>query len=183
MEGGERRGPETSRTGIHIHLNIGTDSRVQIADALGKELHHPKTSKLWYSKTGPTDRQTILFGEDTSIVKFQNIFHKNLKKNYLAIGIRIVEDTAYATKVLYAADIRVQRWLEKCMDVTDRCDVDDHIINFDNILNSVLNCQFITNIPPAFTMAEKKQDRPGTGDTTSLTGGDRAGKRRKTSED
>ena len=87
-------------------------------------LHHPKTSKLWYSKTGPTDRQT-----------------------------------------------------------TDRCDVDDHIINFDNILNSVLNCQFITNIPPAFTMAEKKQDRPGTGDTTSLTGGDRAGKRRKTSED
>ena len=69
------------------------------------------------------------------------------------------------------------------MDVTDRCDVDDHIINFDDILNSVLNCQFITNLPPAFMMVEKKQDRPGVCNTTSLTGGDRSGKRRKTSED
>ena len=69
------------------------------------------------------------------------------------------------------------------MDATDRCDVDDHIINFDNILNSVLNCQFITNLTPTFTMVEKKQDRSGTGNTTSLTGGDREGKRRKTRED
>ena len=56
MEGGKRRGPEPSRTGIHINLNIGTESKVQIADALGKELHHPKMSKLRDSKTGPTDR-------------------------------------------------------------------------------------------------------------------------------
>ena len=55
MEGGKGRGPETPRTVIHIHLNIGTESRVLIADALGKELHHPKMSKLWDSKTGPTD--------------------------------------------------------------------------------------------------------------------------------
>ena len=37
-------------------LNIGTESRVQIADALGKELYHPKISKLWDSDTGLTDR-------------------------------------------------------------------------------------------------------------------------------
>ena len=60
--GGKRMAPETSRTGININLNIGTESRVQIADALGKEIHHPKMSKLWYSKTGPTDRQTIFIG-------------------------------------------------------------------------------------------------------------------------
>ena len=58
LGGGERRGPEPSQTGIHRNLNIGTESRVQITDALGKELHHPKMSKLWDSKTGPTDRQT-----------------------------------------------------------------------------------------------------------------------------
>ena len=58
MEGGERRGPEPSRTGIHRNLNIGTESRVQIADALGKELHHPIMSKLFDSEAGPTDRQT-----------------------------------------------------------------------------------------------------------------------------
>ena len=64
MEGGKRRGPEPSRTGIHITLNIGTESRVQIADALGKELHHPKTSKLWDSNIGPTDRQTEGFNSE-----------------------------------------------------------------------------------------------------------------------
>ena len=53
------REPETSRTRIHRHLNIGRESRVQIADALGKELHHPKMSKLWDSKNGPTDRHTF----------------------------------------------------------------------------------------------------------------------------
>ena len=61
LEGGKRRGPETSRTGIHRNLNIGTESRVQIADALGKELHHPKTSKLWDSETGPTDIHVYIY--------------------------------------------------------------------------------------------------------------------------
>ena len=59
--GGEKRmGPEPSRTGIHKNLNIRTESGVQIADALGKELHHTKMSKLWDSKTGPTDRENIV---------------------------------------------------------------------------------------------------------------------------
>ena len=60
--GGGRRGPEPSRTGTNITLNIGTESRVQIADALGKELkNHPKMSKLWDSETGPTTTTTTIF--------------------------------------------------------------------------------------------------------------------------
>ena len=62
LEGGKRRGPEPSRTGININLNIGTEYRVQIADALGKEpKNHPKMSKLWDSETGP-NTHTILQG-------------------------------------------------------------------------------------------------------------------------
>ena len=53
-------GPETSRTGIHRNLKIGTESRVQIADALGKELHHTLMSKLWDSETSPTDRYIFI---------------------------------------------------------------------------------------------------------------------------
>ena len=66
LEGGKRRGPEPSRTGININLNIGTEYRVQIADALGKELHHPIMSNLWDSETGPTYRlfyRAILSGQ------------------------------------------------------------------------------------------------------------------------
>ena len=56
MEAGARRGPEPAWTGINRNLNIGTESKVQIYNALGKGLHHPKMSKLWDSETGPTDR-------------------------------------------------------------------------------------------------------------------------------
>ena len=60
LGGGGKEGTRTITDGnIRINLNIGTESRVQIADALGKELHHPKMSKLWDSKTGPTDIQTV----------------------------------------------------------------------------------------------------------------------------
>ena len=75
LEGGVRRGPETSRTGIHRNLNIGTESRVQISDALGKELRHPNMSKLWDSKTGPIDRQTEIFIWRWTFIIVPNIFN------------------------------------------------------------------------------------------------------------
>ena len=60
LGGGEKEGTRTITDGnTKINLNIGTESRVQMADALGKELHHPKTSKLRDSETGPTDRQIL----------------------------------------------------------------------------------------------------------------------------
>ena len=56
--GGGGKGGDQNHHGrdTNRNLNIWIESRVQIADALGKELHHPKMSKLWDSKTGPTDR-------------------------------------------------------------------------------------------------------------------------------
>ena len=58
---GEKGGIRTITDGKHSNLNIGTEYRVQIADALGKELHHPKTSKIWDSETGPTDRNNGVY--------------------------------------------------------------------------------------------------------------------------
>ena len=56
---GEKEGTRTITDGnTNRNLNIGTESRVQIADALGKELHHPKMSKLWDLETGPTTTTT-----------------------------------------------------------------------------------------------------------------------------
>ena len=76
----------------------------------------------------------ILFGANTALVKHLNIFLEKLKKNYLAIETRIVEDPTFTAKLLYAIDLRSQRWIQECMDAADICDVDDSIINFDNIL-------------------------------------------------
>ena len=57
----EKGGTRTITDGKHSNLNIGKEYRVQIADALGKELHHPKTSKLWDSKNGPTYRYVFIY--------------------------------------------------------------------------------------------------------------------------
>ena len=54
---GGKGGTRTITCRKHRNLKIGTESRVQIANAMGKELHHPLMSKIWDSKTGPTDRQ------------------------------------------------------------------------------------------------------------------------------
>ena len=59
LGGGGEGGTRTITDGKHSKLNIGTEPRVHIADALGKEIHHPIMSKLWDSETSPTDRQTM----------------------------------------------------------------------------------------------------------------------------
>ena len=65
--GGGKGGTITITDGKHSNLNIGKESRVQIANAMGKELHHPIMSKLWNSETGPTDRD-ILFISCSDII-------------------------------------------------------------------------------------------------------------------
>ena len=46
---GEKERTKIITDGKHRNLNIGTESIVQIDDALGKELHHSNMSKLWDS--------------------------------------------------------------------------------------------------------------------------------------
>ena len=65
----------------------------------------------------------------------------------MAIKTRIVEDKLYATKILYAVDTRSQWWLAQCKEAIDKADVDNRIINFNDVLNPILNCQFNVSLP------------------------------------
>ena len=56
----EKEGTKTITDGKNRNLNIGTDLETNLANDLGKELHHPIISKLWDSEAGPTDRHTVL---------------------------------------------------------------------------------------------------------------------------
>ena len=68
LEGGGKEGTRTSTDGnTNRNLNIGTESIIQIANALGKEQHHPKMSKLWDSETGPTTTTTTTILSNTDI--------------------------------------------------------------------------------------------------------------------
>ena len=86
LGGGGRGGAEPSHDGKHRSLKIGTESRVQIANALGKELHYPLMSKLWDSKTGPTDRDTYAYMN--TLIYNGNIFLVTVYFPLIFVGYR-----------------------------------------------------------------------------------------------
>ena len=76
----------------------------------------------------------------------------------MALKARIVGDKFFATKFLYAINTRSQRWLAQCKEANNRAGVDDNIINFDDVLNPILNCQFNVRLPPVFSLYDRGQD-------------------------
>ena len=69
-----------------------------------------------------------------------------------------MEDKLYATKIIYSVDTHSQQWLGRYKEAIDRADVDNHIINFNYILNPILNYQFNVSLPPVFTLVDRSQD-------------------------
>ena len=67
------------------------------------------------------------------------------------IKAKIVSDHLFVAKIMYAIDIRVQRWLEQCKGASSRCAVDDRIIDFREIISDIGNCRFNIELPPSFT--------------------------------
>jgi hypothetical protein len=54
-------------------------------------------------------------------------------------------------KFLFAIDRRVQRWLRMCEQVSISCTQEiDNVLNFDNLIDQVLNGSFQMNLPASF---------------------------------
>ena len=70
----------------------------------------------------------------------------NRKKHTFKVAI--VSNKLFAAKVMYAIDIRFQRWLGECKRARDRCEVDNRIIDLREILNDISNSRFFVELPP-----------------------------------
>ena len=70
-----------------------------------------------------------------------------------------INDSKFFTKLGYAVDTRVYRWLQQCEMHTDREKVDDTLINFTPIITAVLNDQFIQRLPKTFKSIEEDEDQ------------------------
>ena len=122
---------------------------------------------------------TILFGKGTPLISNLNYFKNDIDENMMAIKARLVEDNLYASKILYGMDTRIQRWLGKCKYAEDRAEVDDRIIDFRDIIEPMLNCQFDIKLPPVFTMTSNSTQ----GDTAVAIGGNPSNKANKRKRD
>ena len=61
-----------------------------------------------------------------------------------------IRDNEFATKIGYAIDTRIFRWLQQCQINEDRELIDDKLINFDSLVSQVLTDSFFQVLPITF---------------------------------
>ncbi len=93
---------------------------------------------------------TILFGSSSALVlSVKNaIFYIQCKK--VIFKMRIAADVEFAAKFIHAMEIQIQRWLEECQKFDDRSMVNDRIVDFDPLIEMVLNSSMSVTLPPKF---------------------------------
>jgi hypothetical protein len=67
------------------------------------------------------------------------------------------------SQFLFAVDTRFQLWLDKCMTLTCRSQVDDSMLNFTQLVESVRFGTFFVHLPSTFIAATDAESKSGTG--------------------
>ena len=76
-----------------------------------------------------------------------------IRCNKIVFKTHITSDKEFATKFIFAIEIRIQCWLRACIMYDDQSMIDDRLINFDPIIESVLNSTLNIVLPPNFIVA------------------------------
>ena len=69
------------------------------------------------------------------------------------------QDNLFVTKFCFALDTRFFRWMEQCKQAKDREDVNDRLLNFSTMLDSVLVDQFYQTLPSTMKLVSDKPSR------------------------
>ena len=82
-------------------------------------------------------------------------FVQKMKQYTLAFEACQARDPSFATKVAYMIDTRVFRWLQMCRDASDREQVSDGLLDFEDITRNVLLDNFSQSLPSSIKVVEK----------------------------
>ena len=113
----------------------------------------------------------ILLGKGSIATDEVRRLKEDLDEYKAEIKAAMAGEKDLASKICYAVDIRLQRWLTQCKRARDRADVNDSILNFGGIIEDILNNKSICNLPATFFRLEKE--------VTSTSDGGREQKKRK----
>ena len=123
---------------------------------------------------------SIFFGDDSVPRGKMSDFIESMMKRKTIYKAAIVNDEAFPAKVMYAIDIRFQRWLAECKRASDRCEVDDRIIDLSEIGNDICNSRFFVNLPPSFSRPHDSIEDEKPSGSGGAQGG---GRKRKSDKD
>ncbi len=77
----------------------------------------------------------------------------------------IAANSELPAKILYAMEIRIQRWLGECLKFNDHSMVNDCFVSFNEVFEMVMNSTINITLPPNFIKPTPK--KPPT--TTNIT--------------
>jgi hypothetical protein len=94
---------------------------------------------------------TIFFGEDSACISNLNQLLTMIGRNKRSLQDQIALDDFFATKLHFAIDKQVQHWLRLCKTAhTSHTQVNNRILQFEDLIDTVLNGSFHMNLPPSF---------------------------------
>ena len=91
----------------------------------------------------------LFFGKNSVLTIGLNSWQHEISSNTTSYESQSTNDPTFISRILTAVDIRVNSWLTKCTTKTERCNVDDKLIDFYELHCSIKTRQFQFNLPPS----------------------------------
>ena len=86
--------------------------------------------------------------------RFLLVLNDRIKSHLTVLESAQYRDKRFATKFWFALDTRFFRWMEQCKSSKDRESVNDQILKFDTLLNSILLEQFHQTLPSIMRLVD-----------------------------
>ena len=99
---------------------------------------------------------TILFGTHSARAEGVKSFASMILTKKIIFKGQIAANGNLPTKILYAMDIRIQRWLRECKKYKDRLMVNNRLVCFNEVFEMVMNCALNITLPPNFIKSPPK---------------------------
>ncbi len=94
---------------------------------------------------------TIFFGKDSICTSSHSLLLPTIGRNKKSFRDQIALDEFFAAKFLFVVDKQVQHWLNSCeLAQNSRTQVNNRILQFDDLIDAVLNGTFHMMLPTAF---------------------------------
>ena len=92
----------------------------------------------------------FFFGTDSVLAQALSPLLSKISRHILTFEGSQYRDNAFVTKLGYAIDTRVFRWLDQCRAASNRRTVNDSLLTFDTLFDQVLTDSFYQTLPPTF---------------------------------
>ena len=170
---------------LHLHLlskNTEGKSMDEIKASQKQEVKVPATyEEMVQSLHFYGGISEILYGPNSALTTGIKSVIFYLQKEKMTFKTRIAGDREYAAKFLYALEIRIQRWKGECQQEKDRSCVNDRIVDFDDVVEQVLNSSLNIVLPPTF-VKPTEQEQTGSGAGGASNKKEKENKKRKERE-